>query len=100
MRMELFMVTFAQYVPQLHSMLQLFDNPKANTLIDDHLNLRISDFGLSKLKGAISASLGQSDPAGSPRFMAPELLQGGKDARISPASDIYAFACLCIEVGL
>ena len=32
------LVTFVQYATQFYFMLQLFDNPKANTLIDSHLN--------------------------------------------------------------
>ena len=69
-------------------------------LIDDHFNPRLADFGLCALQNAITTSLGvHSNPRGSLRFMAPELLQTkGESVRISFASDIYAFACTCIEV--
>ena len=70
-------------------------------LIDSHMNPRWADFGLSALHGAISVSLrGDSNAAGSPRFMAPERLIGeGDNTRVSFASDIYAFAGVCVEVG-
>lgn len=71
---------------------------QANILIDDHGNPKLIDFGLSVLQGAGYNTLGTKPRgAGTVRFMAPELLaeEGGES---SFQTDIYAFACVCIEV--
>lgn len=60
--------------------------PFQNVLVDCNLKAKISDFGLAAKYKAT---------AGSPRWMAPELLRGESN---SPASDVYAFGVLLSEL--
>ncbi len=87
---------------------------QANVLIDKSLNVRLADFGLSVLvKSATSTMANPLPDGGTTRFMAPELflhmshlnpsesvvnLFSAELSHLAPAVDIYAFACLCIEV--
>ncbi|KAL4244339.1 EKC/KEOPS complex subunit BUD32, partial [Abortiporus biennis] len=66
----------------------------ANILITEDLRVQLADFGLSKFANTTTASWG-SLGGGTTRWMAPELFQG---LRPSFASDIYAFACVCLEL--
>ncbi|KAJ7619454.1 kinase-like domain-containing protein [Roridomyces roridus] len=72
----------------------------ANILINDNWSACLADFGLSVLASA-TASVHASTRAGSPYWMAPELIDpprfGCRYAR-TPASDIYAFGCVCLEL--
>ncbi|TDL22518.1 kinase-like protein [Rickenella mellea] len=71
------------------------DLKAANVLVDSNFRPRLSDFGLSKFYDSL-ASL-----RGTPRWQAPELLSPdtvGVNVGKTTASDIYAFACLCLEV--
>ena len=65
-------------------------------MIDEHCNPKLADFGLSTLYGAGSSTMGGLT-GGTTRFMAPELLLG-EGVQVSFSADMYAFACLCIEV--
>jgi serine/threonine protein kinase len=72
----------------------------ANILVSDAENACLTDFGLTVLS---DASTSESRPsAGCARWMAPELLNplnwGVQNRPRTPASDIYAFACVCLEV--
>src|SRR4051812_9500097 len=66
------------------------DLKPANVMIDGEGQVRITDFGLAAVAGAA----GQSR-AGTPAYMAPELL-AGKDASV--ASDIYALGLVFYEL--
>jgi serine/threonine protein kinase len=78
-----------------------------NILISDDWNVCLADFGLTHIiedttsttNGALRSS---TNRAGSPRWFAPELLAPtlfGCDRFVrTPASDVYAFACVCFEV--
>ncbi|KAJ7145894.1 kinase-like domain-containing protein [Mycena epipterygia] len=72
----------------------------ANILINEDWSACLTDFGLSVFSNA-SSSMRTSTRAGSLYWMAPELIDpdrfGFKFAR-TPASDVYAFGCVCIEV--
>ncbi|KAJ7443481.1 kinase-like domain-containing protein [Mycena galericulata] len=71
----------------------------ANILITENSTACLADFGLSVFTDA-TASL-NSDRAGCIYWMAPELIDpeyfGCTYAR-TPASDIYAFGCVCLEL--
>jgi len=66
----------------------------ANILIDDNSTAKLSDFGLSLFADTSSASMG-SLVGGAARWMAPEIMKG---SRPTPASDIYAFGRVCLEL--
>jgi serine/threonine protein kinase len=65
----------------------------------------LADFGLARLVDTIAAMTATTTTfAGTARFMAPELLlpaqaEGVKDALRTSKSDVYAFACLILQVG-
>jgi len=66
------------------------DLKPANVMIDGDGNVRITDFGI-----ATAAGDGGAELAGTPQYMAPELL-AGKPA--SPRSDIYALGLILFEI--
>ncbi|KAJ7360826.1 kinase-like domain-containing protein, partial [Mycena albidolilacea] len=72
----------------------------ANILITQEWNACLADFGLTSLSDATIAT-NTSHRAGSIRWMAPELIDpdrfGQKFLR-TPATDVYAFGCVCLEL--
>jgi len=66
------------------------DLKPANVMIDGNGNVRITDFGIATAAGDTSAGL-----AGTPQYMAPELLAGQS---ASVRSDIYALGLILFEV--
>ncbi|KAJ7772980.1 hypothetical protein DFH07DRAFT_148774 [Mycena maculata] len=72
----------------------------ANILINQDWNACLADFGLSSFSNT-TTSMHTSNRSGSIYWMAPELITperfGLKFAR-TPASDVYAFGCVCIEL--
>jgi serine/threonine protein kinase len=70
------------------------DIKPANVLMDPGLRVYLTDFGLARdPTGFALTAPGQV--LGTIDYMAPELLEG---VRIGPATDIYALACLAVEV--
>ncbi|KAJ6457344.1 kinase-like domain-containing protein [Mycena sanguinolenta] len=71
----------------------------ANILINEDWSACLTDFGLSIFSDA--TSLMTTNRGGSAYWMAPELLDpdrfGMRFAR-TPASDVYAFGCVCLEL--
>ncbi|KAJ7490138.1 kinase-like domain-containing protein [Mycena galericulata] len=71
----------------------------ANILINEDWSACLADFGLSVFANA-TTSTHTSTRAGSMYWMAPELIDperfGCRYAR-TPASDVYAFGCVCLE---
>ncbi|OHT10164.1 hypothetical protein TRFO_20628 [Tritrichomonas foetus] len=69
------------------------DLKPANVMLNDNLEPIVGDFGLSKI---ISHEyMRQTQTAGSPVYMAPELLESRE---YSNKVDVYAFGVLCYEV--
>ncbi|KAJ7831407.1 kinase-like domain-containing protein [Mycena olivaceomarginata] len=69
-----------------------------NILVSDDLNACLADFGLTSIIAASTTDTSSTNHAGSTRWLAPELLQpsgfGCDRFSRTPASDVYAFACL------
>ncbi|KAJ7301097.1 kinase-like domain-containing protein [Mycena albidolilacea] len=66
-----------------------------NVLIDDGEHAQLADFGLAIVTDATRNS---TKERGSSRWMAPELHDHELEFKRTEASDVYAFACLCIEI--
>src|SRR5215475_7101414 len=66
------------------------DLKPANVMIDGDGNVRITDFGLAVAAGDATASR-----AGTPQYMAPELLTGGAP---SVKTDLYALGLILFEI--
>ncbi|KZT27465.1 kinase-like protein, partial [Neolentinus lepideus HHB14362 ss-1] len=69
-----------------------------NILIDDDGHARLADFGLASIADQTKAYTSTSARRGSAKWMAPELHFPSSHFRRTPASDIYAYGCVCIEV--
>lgn len=85
----------------LHSRNIIHRDLKAmNCLVDNKLTVKLSDFGLSKVK-AHSGSTGGSTgggPVGTLLWMAPELFESDT-AKCTPATDIYALGMVLWEIA-
>jgi serine/threonine protein kinase len=69
-----------------------------NVLLTEKHRCKVTDFGLSKcedLKTAGTATMGGVGLAGTPAFMAPELLE---DNTFNEKSDVYSFAFVMFEI--
>ncbi|KAJ7752408.1 kinase-like domain-containing protein [Mycena olivaceomarginata] len=70
-----------------------------NILMDGNRRARLTDFGLAAFVDS-DTSIKSSTRSGSIRWMAPELLLPAPGAHFkrSPASDVWAFGCVCCEI--
>ncbi|KAJ7832271.1 kinase-like domain-containing protein [Mycena leptocephala] len=70
-----------------------------NILMDGKGRARLTDFGLAVFVES-DTSIKASTRSGSTRWMAPELLLPAPGAHFkrSPASDVWAFGCVCCEI--
>jgi serine/threonine-protein kinase len=68
------------------------DLKPANVMIDGRGRARITDFGLAELAGTVE---GDAARAGTPAYMAPEQLAGGK---VTTRSDVYALGLVLYEI--
>ncbi|KAG6830224.1 hypothetical protein H0H92_001664 [Tricholoma furcatifolium] len=72
----------------------------ANILVGEDERACLADFGLSYIKGYTNEALSSVAALGTPRFLAPELLDPDiEDARRTEASDIFAFGMVCYEAS-
>ncbi|MBX6391556.1 MAG: serine/threonine protein kinase, partial [Frankia sp.] len=69
------------------------DIKPANIMFDQAGQPKVTDFGIAKLLATTSTTA--SSVIGTPRYMAPEQLSGG---RLSPATDIYALGVMLYEL--
>ncbi|KAH8914541.1 Pkinase-domain-containing protein [Atractiella rhizophila] len=71
------------------------DLKAANILTTKNGNIKLSDFGVSLNMNAVQKTSNQADAAGTPNWMAPEIIQL---CGSSPKSDIWSLACTIIEL--
>jgi len=72
-----------------------------NILVDEEENAQIGDFGLATFVHGHSHNY-ESLRTGNFQWQAPEIMlaEGGESTRITPASDVYSFSHVCIELYL
>lgn len=92
----------AQGLAYLHSQHIIHGDLRgSNILVDDEWHAVLADFGLAVFSDA-TVGTSSSHHAGSVRWMAPELHHpqsfGLKYFRRTFASDVYSFACVCVEL--
>jgi len=76
---------------------------QANILVTNSRRACLADFGLATAQNSrslLEASTATHRSGGTLRWQAPELLDpDDEDGHNSFASDVYAYACVCYEVG-
>ncbi|KAJ7224779.1 kinase-like domain-containing protein [Mycena rebaudengoi] len=96
-----FLGEVAQGLEYLHSRNVVHGDLRgANILITQDWSACLADFGLTSFTDTTAATT-TSHRAGTVRWMAPELIapdRFGIQFRRTTASDVYAFACVCLEV--
>lgn len=71
------------------------DLKSLNVLLDDRLRAKLTDFGLASVRKNSTRS-GASGMKGTPQWMAPEVVMGGKS---SEASDVYSLGVILWELA-
>ncbi len=62
----------------------------------------LCDFGLSRILDGLPSGHTTSLQGGTARYLAPELMGGmdpDEDVNPTTKSDVFAFACTCVQVG-
>ncbi len=59
----------------------------------------LCDFGLSRILDGLPSGHTTSMQGGTPRYLAPELVDPDDDVFPTTNSDVFAFACTCVQVG-
>ena len=67
------------------------DLKPANIMLDEHGEVRITDFGIA----ALASELDQREMSGTPAYMSPEQLDAGE---LTPKSDIYSLGLVLYEI--
>jgi serine/threonine protein kinase len=81
----------------------LFDKrhiSQSNILIDDHLQAKLCDFGLTRIfQGEERTELTTTTPhTGTDRYKAPEFVISEEDILPTTASDVYGLGCIGLKV--
>ncbi|XP_074264283.1 protein BRASSINOSTEROID INSENSITIVE 1-like [Silene latifolia] len=71
------------------------DMKSSNVLIDEHLEARVSDFGMARLMSAMDTHLSVSTLAGTPGYVPPEYYQS---FRCSTKGDVYSYGVVLLEL--
>jgi len=69
-----------------------------NILIDDGWHVRLADFGLADYTNVTQATHTASQHHGAKRWMAPELFNPDLRFERTTQTDVYSFACVCLEI--
>ncbi|KAJ7270278.1 kinase-like domain-containing protein [Mycena rebaudengoi] len=97
-----FLFEIAQGLQYLHSRNIVHGDLRgANILITREWSACLADFGLASFSDATAATHTSHHRAGSLRWMAPELIDPERfEQRFlrTPATDVYAFGCVCLEL--
>ncbi|KAH8101137.1 kinase-like domain-containing protein [Cristinia sonorae] len=75
----------------------------SNVLIDDDGHVRLTDFGLGLLSDATRGNYGSKSVGAPYQYHAPEQIEPADfdmelEGVVTTATDVYAFACVCIEL--
>ncbi|GAB2254202.1 hypothetical protein Droror1_Dr00022011 [Drosera rotundifolia] len=71
------------------------DMKSSNVLLDEHLEARVSDFGMARLVSAMDTHLSVSTLAGTPGYVPPEYYQS---FRCSAKGDVYSYGVVLLEL--
>ncbi len=72
------------------------DVKPTNILLDDHGRVKLADFGIARAATESSAADSRQRLVGSPRYMSPEHVQGGRN--LDHRSDIYSLGVVLFEM--
>ncbi|XP_050205204.1 protein BRASSINOSTEROID INSENSITIVE 1 [Mercurialis annua] len=71
------------------------DMKSSNVLLDEHLEARVSDFGMARLMNVVDTHLSVSTLAGTPGYVPPEYYQS---FRCSTKGDVYSYGVVLLEL--
>lgn len=71
------------------------DMKSSNVLLDEHLEARVSDFGMARLMSAMDTHLSVSTLAGTPGYVPPEYYQS---FQCSTRGDVYSYGVVLLEL--
>jgi protein brassinosteroid insensitive 1 len=71
------------------------DMKSSNVLLDEHLEARVSDFGMARFMSAMDTHLSVSTLAGTPGYVPPEYYQS---FRCTTKGDVYSYGVVLLEL--
>ncbi|KAJ3684797.1 hypothetical protein LUZ61_013961 [Rhynchospora tenuis] len=71
------------------------DMKSSNVLLDEHLEARVSDFGMARMMSAMDTHLSVSTLAGTPGYVPPEYYQS---FRCTTRGDVYSYGVVLLEL--